>query len=289
MSERQRTSTTTSTESGFHLNRTHIFRAIASVVIATLLWGWITQVNDPIKKQELQNFNLQAPTLSDRLVVVTSLPQIRIDLEGPDSTIGDIRRSDLTARLDTSLVSGPGDYSLPVVVEGPEGSYEKKADPDKIAVRVEAIKSREIPLTIHKEFVNGDVSRIEDVIPDSSTVTITGPSSAVDRVDKVILPVSVNTDATQLRGSFEPYAVDKDNQRVTEVTILPANIQTTVELSQPGRSVSVIPDIVGTPAEGYSILQKAAIPETIVVDGPPEVIDTLLFVNTEPVDISGAD
>ncbi len=34
--------------------------------------------------------------------------------------------------------------------------------------------------------------------------------------------------------------------------------------------------------------QRAVFPDTVVVDGPPEVLDSLLFVNTEPVDITGA-
>ena len=44
----------------------------------------------------------------------------------------------------------------------------------------------------------------------------------------------------------------------------------------------------GVPDEGFAIQQRRAIPDTIIVDGPADVLDDLLFVNTEAVDISGA-
>ncbi|MGB3329227.1 MAG: CdaR family protein, partial [Thermomicrobiales bacterium] len=87
----------------------------------------------------------------------------------------------------------------------------------------------------------------------------------------------------------QPVGVDAQGQTISEVTILPASITTNVQVRTRGKSVSVIPRIVGVPAEGYTVQQRAALPETILVDGPQDQLDKLLFVNTQPVDISGAD
>ena len=50
----------------------------------------------------------------------------------------------------------------------------------------------------------------------------------------------------------------------------------------------MIPIVTGNPAEGFSVQQRSSIPDTILVDGPDALLETLLFVNTSPVNITGA-
>jgi YbbR domain-containing protein len=87
---------------------------------------------------------------------------------------------------------------------------------------------------------------------------------------------------------YTSYAVDSSGQRVSEVTVLPNQIATRVEMQSRGRVVSVIADVTGEPADGYTLSQRNVLPGTITVEGPDEVLDDLLFVHTEPVDITGA-
>jgi YbbR domain-containing protein len=121
-----------------------------------------------------------------------------------------------------------------------------------------------------------------------SQVTVTGPSSAVDRVSEIVLPVVIDATNESYSTSITPLAVDSAGQPVTEVEILPNTVLVEVEVQRQGKSVSVIPNVTGAPADGYAVQQRRALPDTIVVDGPEELLADLLFVNTEPVDVSGA-
>ncbi len=54
------------------------------------------------------------------------------------------------------------------------------------------------------------------------------------------------------------------------------------------KTVIVDPNIVGEPANGYSVLGHRVTPQIIAVSGDPKLLEQVQSVTTEPVDISGA-
>lgn len=270
------------------LGRSHILRLLTAFVLALLTWGWVMELTDPIIRTSHTEVEIAQPALENDLVMVTSLPRGEIRVEGPESEVAKINRSLLSLSLDTSEVDAPGEYRLPVIVEAPDTSNRITVEPRTVRVQIDEVTSQVIPIEI-QETVSEDATRqVNTITTDVSQVTISGPSSAVDRVVTVILPVTIEAQVTSFSEYFTPYAVDENGQRVSEVTVLPGQILTRVELQTRGRLVTVIPVTTGQPAEGYSMRQPTVIPSSILVEGPEESLSDLLFVNTEPVDISGA-
>ena len=263
-------------------------RFIVSLLIATLLWGWVTQRNDPFTTVVYRELDVQTGTLPGSLEIVTALPRATVTLEGPRSELDEINRGDLTVTLDTSEVTAPGEYRLRLRASTPNGPSTRRVEPRELLVRVEENISRDMPLEIEKAVPPDDPRLIGAIKPEVSQVTVSGPSTAVGRVDRVILPVTIDNQSNDFQETFIPYAVDAAGQRVSEVEVLPSQIRTSVELQTRGKTVSVIPQVSGTPAEGFSVQQRTALPDSVLVDGPADALDSLLFVNTAPVDISGA-
>lgn len=54
------------------------------------------------------------------------------------------------------------------------------------------------------------------------------------------------------------------------------------------RSYAVIPNIVGEPASGYSVLGARVAPSTVALSGNPAMLATIRTVVTEPVNVTGA-
>lgn len=269
------------------LGHSHILRFLTALVLALLTWGWVMELTDPITTTRHTEVEIAQPELGNDLVMVTSLPRGTIIVEGPQSEVAKANRSVLSLSLDTSEVDAPGEYRLPVLVEAPDTSNRITVEPRTVRVQIDEVTSRVIPIEI-QETVREDATRQIEVSTDVSQVTISGPSSAVDRVLTVILPVTVDTQVTSFSEYFTPYAVDENGQRVSEVSVLPGQILTRVEMQTRGRLVTVIPVTTGQPAEGYTMRQPTVIPSSILVEGPEESLNDLLFVNTEPVDLSGA-
>ncbi len=262
-------------------------RFALSLIIALFLWGWVTVREDPVETQRYAEIAITPPELPGTLQIVTILPRTNVTITDVSSRLDDITRADISVTLDDESIDGPGSYQVPVIADATGGVREIRVSPDTVSVQVEERVSRAFPLTVENQVLADDSRRIVDVNPEVSEVTVTGTESAVNRIARVILPVSIQEQSSDFSELFEPYAVDIDNQRVQEVAITPAHIRTEVQLEKRGKTVSVVPQITGTPIEGYVVQQLVAVPTTVIVDGPEEVLENLLFVHTSPVDISG--
>jgi YbbR domain-containing protein len=272
----------------FRPTRVQIIRFAFSLLIATVLWGWVTELNDPFITVRYRELDVSAGPLDDSLRVVTTLPRATVTLRGPESSVEDITRDEISVLLDTSEVTEPGEYRLELEVVTPEGPSSKSVNPDELPVTIEQEVSEVMPLEVRHAVPQDDPREITSTVPETTQVTVSGPASAVSRVEEVILPVSLDNHQSSFEEVFTPYAVDPQEQRVSEVQILPEQIMTSVEIRSRGKTVSVIPVIEGVPHEGFSVQQRAALPDSIVVDGPDEALESLLFVNTEPISIAGA-
>lgn len=270
------------------LTTSQLARIGLSLAIALVLWGWVTQLQDPVETQRYAEVTIVPPELPGTLQIVTSLPRVTVSITDVSSDLEEISRADLTATLDASRIDGPGTYQLPVIVELEASVREMRISPDTVSVQVEEEISRNFALGVEVQGSGDEARRVEDTNPEVSEVTVTGTASAVERIERVVLSVSAQGHTSDYVEMIEPYAADEEGQRVQEVEIIPAHVRTEVELEARGKTVSIVPKITGAPAEGFVVQQQIAVPETVIVDGPPEVLEDLLFINTEPVDISGA-
>lgn len=267
--------------------REQLLRFAISLLLSVLLWGWVTQIQDPYRERSLAGITIQPGNLPDNLQIVTSLPDARVTVSGSRSDVERVRLSELTVTADTTGIANAGTYQVPLTVSGADVS-EVSVEPREVAIQVDDRISVVMPLRVEQTKASGDLVIESEIQPRVSQVTVTGPRSAVDRVQEVILPVTIDETNLSYDTSIIPMAVDGTGQPIAEVTILPNSVFVHVEVQRQGRSVSVIPNVVGSPADGYAVQQRRALPDTIVVDGPEDLLADLLFVNTEPVDISGA-
>lgn len=268
-------------------NRTQIVRFAVSLVLAALLWGWVTQLQDPYVRvtDRFEGMQIQPGVLPETLLLVSTLPTANVTLEGGRSVIRETQRTEVSVTLDMSSVNGPGTYSVPVFVNSPDVS-QKSVEPEELTIQVDERITKVFPLTV-QDASEPDVSRkVNNVAPEVSQVTVSGPSSAVDRVSAVILPITVEQQTSDYDELISPFAADTAGQQIMEVEILPSEVRTRVGVQTRGKNVSVIPNITGVPAEGLAVSQRRAVPDTIVVDGPADVLADLLFVNTEPIDVA---
>ncbi len=230
---------------------------------------------------------IEVGALPDSLEVVTTLANATVTIEGAQSQVRPVSQADITLSVDLTDIDEPGEYRRALMATAPNID-DISVEPNEVTIQVDRLVSDIFPVRPDVTNPPDQTRTVSAVRPDVTQVTVTGPTSAVDRVTEVILPVSFDQQIEDFEQTFTPIAVDADGQQVIEVTILPDAILTEVDLQTSGKSVSVIPTVTGVPAEGFSVQQRRALPDTIIVDGPPELIDDLLFVNTEPVDVTEA-
>lgn len=271
------------------VSRSQVARFGFSLLLATMLWGWVTQLQDPTETRSFIDVAIEEPDLPGTLDLVTTLPRVNVSVTDVDSRLRDLDRTDIVLALDIAGIDEPGRYQVPVIATSSRDLREVRISPEAVSIEIEEEVSRNVPLEIEQEEAGDDADRVVDVQPEISQVTVRGIDSAVDRVVSVVLPVSAEGRTNDFTVDIEPFAIDADGQRVQEVTIDPGRVRTFVEMETRGRTVSVVVQLSGAPAEGFIVQQQISFPTMVILDGPPEVLDSILFVNTEPVDISNAD
>lgn len=272
-----------------HVSSADLVRLIASIVLALLLWGWVTVQQDPETTRVFPNVAIEVGELPDPLVVVTSVPTAIVTVTGPRSVVSALAPADITAHLDLQGVAKPGTYVVRVLVSAPDGVWSTKVAPSRLEIVVENTVSRDFVL--EPEIVKGAVDptqRIGRITPETTLVTARGPASLMARVARVVLPIEVGNQTRDFTGTFTPVAQDDQGRTIPEITISPSSVRATVEITARGKSVAVITQLIGTPAQGFDILERTVNPPTVLVDGPQDVLDDLVVVRTLPIDVSGA-
>lgn len=270
------------------ISRIQIVRFLISLVLATLLWGWVTQIQDPMQERDFASVPIVATGLDDSLTLVTTLQDASLTLTGPRSDIQGVRLADISLSIDLSGIDEPGTQRVRVLANLPGGVDVERISPSELQIQVEEVVTQNFQVTPEYALPDDDPRQIVNVTPSMTQVTVSGPSSVMQRVANVVLPITVAQQTTTFEASFTPRAVDAQGQAIADVTILPQQIDATVELDTRGKEISVIPIVTGDPGEGFSVQQKSVVPEVVIVDGPDDVLENLLFVNTQPVDITGA-
>jgi YbbR domain-containing protein len=273
---------------GARITTSDLVRLGSSLVLALLLWGWVTTREDPERTRTYSNVTVEVGELNGNLVVVSAAPNAQIRIKGPRSVMDGVEPADVSAHLDLGGIDEPGSYTVDIVVSAPDGVWEWKAIPATVQIQVEESVAKQFTVVPEVQDEVSPRRRVGQIVPAVSDVTVRGPSSVVGRVERVVLPITIGNQTSDFTSDFTPIAQDKDGQPVTEVSISPESIKATVPIEAAGKSVAVFATLIGTPAEGLEVLDRAVIPATVLIEGDTATLEGLLSVQTEPVDITGA-
>ncbi|MBA3336128.1 MAG: hypothetical protein H0T49_01025 [Chloroflexia bacterium] len=268
--------------------RSDILRLVVSILLALLLWGWVTSVENPDQTRVFAGVPVEVDPLPDALQVVTNIQDVEVRIQGPRSVVSEINMDDIVARLELSDIDSPGSYNALVEVDVPANVHGVRANPGVVPIIIQATIVKETEITIQRPDLEDGSRQVGDISPTVSRVTISGPSSVVERVDRVVLSVEIGDQNDDFWETFALVAQDRSGAPVPEILLDPATVATFVNVSARGKSVAVIADIEGNPAPGYGVSDRTVNPPTVVVDGPAEALTDLVFLTTEPVDITGA-
>jgi YbbR domain-containing protein len=130
-------------------------------------------------------------------------------------------------------------------------------------------------------------------VVDPFEVTLVGPESLVDRVQEVRVSLDISGTSDTITRAMTPTAVDADGRVVSGVTINPATVTVTQPITLLGgfRYVIVRAVSIGQVANGYRLTNIFVSPVGVVAfSADPQLVNDLPgYIETEPLDLSGAD
>lgn len=274
------------------LTQESLFRFILSLLLAMALWAYINVKQDPTVAWDYpEPLQVSAQGVATNLTIANSLGsvhvRIRIDNRNTPVTASSFQPFVNVARL------GPGLHPrVPIQVAADPGIRVVSVVPKYVPVALETERTRHVP--VRWRIVGSPPSgySVGHVIVDPSTVTISGPHTAVDQVTDATVYVSLSQARYSINGYYNPSLETSLGETVvgaTRITINPTrvNVNVPVQAVNDYKSVAVLPTLRDQPAAGFGVAQVVARPSEITVYGSPSTLKGLDTLRTSSISLSG--
>jgi len=184
----------------YDILRRNLGYKVISIVVAFLLWLWVTysgSVNAVHGEQDI-NIPLVIRNLPGNMIVMTKLPTVRVRIK---STNPSITVSELYAYVDLSNAQ-PGEQSYPISMEPILGVEVLEMSPQSVVLNIDTVEEKmvAVELSLQGKPAEGYVTGTPILTP--STVNVRGPSSILATLDKGIVELNID-------GAKETVAVTK--------------------------------------------------------------------------------
>lgn len=163
--------------------------------------------------------------------------------------------------------------------------------PRTVSIKLESLSSKSIPLDL--VIIGSPAEGYQANDPELSVeeITVTGPISQVERVDKVQATFEINQAYEDVSKVLDVVALDKNDDVVENVTLTPDRVEVFQEINQRFgyRTVIVSVNIEGQVAEGYRLTNITVSPMAVTVySANPQIVNELPgFVETTPLNLDG--
>ncbi|MDE3088079.1 MAG: hypothetical protein KGJ80_01675 [Chloroflexota bacterium] len=268
--------------------------AFIALVLAITVWYVATSAENPSRQAFYPSgLPIEFVNRADNLIVFQkSADSVQVELRAPQASWDQLRPSAFHVVADLkSLGAGTHPVKLTVQVNDPRVAVTTIEPADVVNVQLEQIKSRE--MDAHSEVLDvaplGYASKSPVVAP--AQVTVSGPAVLVDQVNEVVADVYLRGAKTSIERDVAALARDAQGNAVQGVTVTPATVNVKVQVDQRVgyKDVSIKTVLKGTVASGYWVSNITVSPSSATLVGGPDVMAKITgFVETVPIDISGA-
>ncbi len=265
---------------------------ITVVVLSLVVWFVIADAENREIEERL-GFSLQVEVreLGTDLVVAGEPLPVTVTVVGREADVESARPEHFHATVSLrNRVAGR--HSLPVRVEALEGDVRVRAvQPETAVVILQETVEREVPVVVEPSNPPplGFSVGTPEVTPD--TAVVSGIASEVEAVDSVVARLDLGGATVSVERDVALEARTAAGGAVSQVLVNPRFAQVRVPIDQEvfRRTASILPDVIGTPAEGYRVRTVRATPSTVDVLVSVDVLDDEVEVRTETVDVTGRE
>lgn len=268
---------------------------ITAVVLAIITWFMVMNVSNPVRTQTYSNIPITVTNSSyiESMGLSCQLEQTHVTVAIRDnvSVVKSIEASDIVVIADLtqiiSMESDPVMVPLSVVcTKYPDISSEDIAiTPQNVEVKLEKLISADFVVTASAGDTKPDKDyEVGEMQVDPEKITISGPESIINKIDRVVAQVEVTNLDEDCTLSGEIHVYDKNQEEVKESQMNyltlhnvkeDGSVNVEVKLWKVQTDVGISASASGTPKDGYQIGEVITTPSKITLVGSPEALEKL--------------
>ena len=260
---------------------------ILALVLAAELWIYVmNEQNPPI--DTTFTVPLEVRNLSEGLLLMDTPDSVRIKVRGPRSLVAGVLPHDLKAYIDMKGLK-EGRQTLKIYSIAPSSIEVLEINPDKLVLRAEALEQRQIPVELRITGSNSAGTVVAKATASVANAKVEGARNLVDAVDKVVAVIDLTGKNADFTATVPLTAVTRDGKTAEGVTVSPetANVTVGLERGPNQKVVDIRTTVHGELPAGITLKSVTTEPSKITISGNPDVLKTIDFVYTEPVNVVG--
>lgn len=260
---------------------------LLAVLVALIVWVFVMNEQNPPVEGTFQVM-LGSQGLAENLMVIDAPETVRVKVHGLRNAVGGAAAKDFRATVELKGLAA-GQYNLPVSVAVPGGFELVEVIPDKVPIKIDAVRSRQISVEVRLTGPLVGEMILGNVAASPAAVTITGPKSLVDAVDKVVAPVLIRERTPEFSVESKLILLGADDKELKNLQADPAKVSVTGTLQTGAvtRLVEVKTVLTGNLPEGTVLRRVFTEPLKVELKGPKEILDKIDTIFTEPVSLTG--
>ena len=274
---------------------TPIALALVSLIAAVALWVAVTDAENPTTDEELPfTIPVDPVGVADGLAVYDLEPDaVVITVRATDETIDELTAANFRATVNmTGVRDTQSTQSIVVELVGVDADEASIVQVSSLFTQVvlEAEVTKTVPVQVNRLGSVAQGFTVTAIEPDPAEVTVIGPTSSVNLVERADADVNLTGIRSNLERQYELTPRDSGGAIQPRVRVEPsaATVNINVQQQETPQIVPILVDTQGEVANGYNIVDIDPDPRTILVRGPLELLQSLDFISTEPIDVSGA-
>lgn len=267
---------------------------ILSLIIAILIWLLVRNVDDPIIVRTFYEIPVtieNASYLAENLeipLLVDGKDTVKVRIKGTRSVVNKLEKEDITAVADMTQIISKDTTPIMVPVEvtctGISDS-DITVRPRNIQVNIEKQKSVEKTIAVSTGDTQPDKDyEIGNLKANPEKVTISGPESIIDRIDKVVALVDVTgrkESNIEIKSQLKIYDKNLDELSAKQLEYLNIKeisdntIRIQAQFWKVKQNVKIKAEYSGEPKHGYEVDSINLVPDTVSVAGTEEALKKL--------------
>lgn len=258
----------------------------ASLLLAVFLWFWVVlNEENPITESSVE-VPITTEVLQTGLALQQDPPNAVVRLRGLQE---DLPSAEKRVEAFVSLRGlEPGSYDLDVQMRAPGNVSVLGVRPSEIPVTIEEIISESRPVDVHMVGEPPAGYELKGAEHTPKVIRLSGPSSRVDQVSRVVVTVSVDRVVPGVATSLSARAVDSTGREVEGVTLAPAHVSVMLEM-QPvvvSRTLPIVVRSRGALPDQFRLVSVTVDPAMVTVVMPASRIEEITRVETESIPVS---
>lgn len=265
---------------------------ILSVLLGISLWIFITEEENPTRIDQLgMAVHVQSFNVEPGLALANQLPTVELTLAAPEERWDEISAGSglFTAFVDLNgMTEREQEVPVRIEIEGVRGVRVVEVRPDSVVVNLEDMTSVDVPVRVRPAGTMPIGYELDGTRTETPTVSVRGPESLVNRVSDAVADINITGLTLGVEQTVTLIPRGAGGGEIRGVQIDPPSQRVVVDIRQSTlvRSLPFRVSVEGVPAAGYRVINVAASPSTIIVEGSLEALQQIDSLDLAPVDIS---